>query len=126
MQVQEDIIKTLKLYNPVHLLSSFDRPNIFFDVRPVDSHKDVGVEIAKELLGGRTEHGVPSTICYVLKRVTADSIATTLQSHGRLRCIFSSSGSQNAELTNLCFPPNYHRLPHQVLEPIAGANIVGL
>lgn len=80
-QVQEDIVKSLQLRNPLCLVSSFDRPNIHFSVRLLKDADDPVPLIAKALDAGRGEP--PCAIIYTLKRESADLIAASLQCFGK-------------------------------------------
>ena len=70
-QVQQDIVSNLGLKNPTVLISSFNRPNIFLDVRPKrDSVRQV-VECIRR-------HWDESGIIYCFSRKQVDSLTQTL------------------------------------------------
>lgn len=70
-QVQQDIVSNLELKNPTVLISSFNRPNIFLDVRPKrDSVRQV-VECIRR-------HWDESGIIYCFSRKQVDSLTQTL------------------------------------------------
>lgn len=70
-QIQQDIVSNLGLKNPTVLISSFNRPNIFLDVRPKrDSVRQV-VECIRR-------HWDESGIIYCFSRKQVDSLTQTL------------------------------------------------
>lgn len=74
-QVQEDIVRNLKLKKPAVLVSSFNRANIFLDVQP---RTDGLLQIVEFL----QEHKEQSGIIYCLSRKEVDSITQELQERG--------------------------------------------
>ncbi len=74
-QVQEDIVRNLKLKKPAVLVSSFNRSNIFLNVQP---RTDGLGQIVKFL----QEHKEQSGIIYCLSRKEVDSITQELQERG--------------------------------------------
>lgn len=84
MQVQEDIRTTLKLQDPVKLISSFDRPNIHFAVRALHEDSNTIQLIADDLEEQKTENEYPCAIIYARKKEMVDTIARTLSSDGEL------------------------------------------
>lgn len=74
-QVQEDIVRNLKLKKPAVLVSSFNRANIFLDVQP---RTDGLLQIVDFL----QEHKEQSGIIYCLSRKEVDSITQELQERG--------------------------------------------
>jgi len=75
-KVQQDILKTLKLVNPEVFISSFNRPNLYYEVRP--KYKDVN----KELLKFVRENEGKSGIVYCLSRKKTEELAEFLQVNG--------------------------------------------
>lgn len=80
MQVQDDIVASLRLRNPLRLVSSFDRPNIDFSVRFLKTLESPLPIIAKELTRDGAE--APCAIVYTLKRESADETAFRLRNMG--------------------------------------------
>lgn len=74
-QVQEDIVRNLKLKKPAVLVSSFNRSNIFLNVQP---RTDGLLQIVEFL----QEHKEQSGIVYCLSRKEVDSITQELQARG--------------------------------------------
>lgn len=74
-QVQEDIVRNLKLKKPAVLVSSFNRSNIFLDVQPRTDGLGQIVEFLQE-------HKEQSGIIYCLSRKEVDSITQELQERG--------------------------------------------
>lgn len=74
-QVQEDIVRNLKLKKPAVLVSSFNRANIFLNVQP----RTDGLEQIVEFL---QDHKEQSGIVYCLSRKEVDSITQELQERG--------------------------------------------
>jgi ATP-dependent DNA helicase RecQ len=74
-QVQEDIVRNLKLKKPAVLVSSFNRSNIFLNVQP---RTDGLLQIVDFL----QEHKEQSGIIYCLSRKEVDSITQELQERG--------------------------------------------
>lgn len=74
-QVQEDIVRNLKLKKPAVLVSSFNRSNIFLNVQP---RTDGLLQIVDFL----QEHKEQSGIIYCLSRKEVDSITKELQERG--------------------------------------------
>lgn len=87
MQVQEDIIASLKMRSPLRLVSSFDRPNIHYLVEPLKEAEEPVSKIAKQLLLDSWEDRLPCAIIYALKRESADEIALRLQTLGALHVL---------------------------------------
>lgn len=76
-KVQQDIIKNLRLKEPKIFISSFNRPNLYYEVRP-KYKKDV----KKELLKFIRENEGKSGIIYCLSRKTTEEIAEFLVVNG--------------------------------------------
>ncbi|GJN22467.1 hypothetical protein PR202_gb10029 [Eleusine coracana subsp. coracana] len=77
-KVQKDVISSLCLQNPVILRASFNRPNIFYEVRYKDLLNDVYSDIANLLKSS----GNVCSIIYCLERATCDDLSTHLSQKG--------------------------------------------
>ncbi|KAF3338771.1 ATP-dependent DNA helicase Q-like 3 [Carex littledalei] len=77
-KVQNDVIKSLCLHNPVLLKSSFNRPNIFYEVRYKDLLEDTYSDITNLLKSS----GDICSIVYCLERSTCDDLTSFCQSRG--------------------------------------------
>lgn len=75
-KVQQDILKTLKLINPEVFISSFNRPNLYYEVRP--KYKDVNKELLKFVKANEGKSG----IVYCLSRKKTEELAEFLQVNG--------------------------------------------
>ena len=75
-EVQKDILRILKLKNPVQIVTGFDRPNLYFDVLHPENGKD------KELLRLLSARKRKSGIIYCATRKKVESVCELLQSHG--------------------------------------------
>ncbi|MEK7103604.1 MAG: ATP-dependent DNA helicase RecQ, partial [Patescibacteria group bacterium] len=74
-KVKEDIISQLHLPSPKVFLSSFDRPNLFINVRPKQ-------QAAKEILSLLEKHKGESVIIYCLSRKETETLASSLKKEG--------------------------------------------
>lgn len=72
-KVQHDIQKNLGIVNAEVFKSSFNRPNLYYEVRP--KTKDVDKEIIKYIQANRSKSG----IVYCLSRKKVEELATLLQ-----------------------------------------------
>ncbi len=77
-KVQQDIVKTLQLDLPNIFVSSFDRPNLYYEVRPKGNKATTDKAIVQFIKG----HTGKSGIIYVLSRKTAEEIAQLLNVNG--------------------------------------------
>ncbi|WP_111708420.1 RecQ family ATP-dependent DNA helicase [Lutibacter citreus] len=75
-KVQEDILKTLGMTNANTFKASFNRPNLFYDVRP--KTKDVNSDIIRFI----RLHLNKSGIIYCLSRKKVEEVAQVLQVNG--------------------------------------------
>lgn len=75
-KVQHDILKNLNILDAAIFMSSFDRPNLYYEVRP--KTKDVIKDIIKYI---RMNSG-KSGIVYCLSRKKVEELAETLQVNG--------------------------------------------
>jgi ATP-dependent DNA helicase RecQ len=75
-KVQDDIIKTLGLTNPKTFKASFNRANLFYEVRP--KTKNIESDIIKFI----RQHQNKSGIIYCLSRKKVEEIAQVLQVNG--------------------------------------------
>ena len=75
-KVQEDILKTLGISDAKTFKASFNRPNLFYEVRPktIDVDKDI-IRFVKQRIG-------KSGIIYCLSRKKVEEIAQVLQVNG--------------------------------------------
>ncbi len=76
LKVQEDILKNLGIEDAEVYKSSFDRPNLYYEVRPKTA--DVNKDIIKYI---KTQPG-KSGIVYCLSRKKVEEVAETLQVNG--------------------------------------------
>ena len=74
-KVQQDIQKNLKLENAKLYLDSFNRENLFYDIRPK-------INVEKEIIKFIKQHTGKSGIIYCLSRKKVEEIAETLQVNG--------------------------------------------
>ncbi|MCS6990462.1 MAG: DNA helicase RecQ [Chitinophagales bacterium] len=77
-KVQSDIIKNLGMINPTVLIASFNRPNLYYEVRP-KVKRDLAL---KEIVRFIKNHPGSSGIIYVLSRKTTEEIAEYLTVNG--------------------------------------------
>ncbi len=75
-KVQHDIQKNLNMMNAELYISSFNRPNLYYEVRP--KNKDVNREIIKYIKNNMGKSG----IIYCLSRKKVEEFAETLQVNG--------------------------------------------
>ncbi|KAF8730201.1 hypothetical protein HU200_017176 [Digitaria exilis] len=77
-KVQKDVIASLCLQNPVILRASFNRPNIFYEVRYKDILDDVYSDISNLLRSS----GNVCSIIYCLERAACDDLSMHLSQQG--------------------------------------------
>ena len=75
-KVEEDILKTLRMTDANTFKASFNRPNLFYDVRP--KTKDVQKDIIRFVKGYPSKSG----IIYCLSRKKVEEVAQVLQVNG--------------------------------------------
>lgn len=77
-KVQVDIVKSLEMVNPEIFISSFNRPNLYYEVRP-KINKDQAVRQIVQIIKG---HPGESGIIYVQARKTTEDLAQILSING--------------------------------------------
>lgn len=77
-KVQSDIVKNLELVNPEIFISSFNRPNLNYEIRP-KRKKD---QVIKEIVKFIHQHKGKSGIIYTLNRKTTEELADMLVANG--------------------------------------------
>lgn len=77
-KVQVDIVKSLDMRNERKFISSFNRPNLYYEVRP-KNNKD---QTFKEILQILRKEGNPPAIIYVQARKTTEELAEQLKING--------------------------------------------
>lgn len=77
IKVQEDIIKNLKMKNPQIFKASFNRPNLYYEVRPktIDVNREI-IRFIKQSQEGK------SGIIYCLSRKNSEDLASDLRENG--------------------------------------------
>ena len=75
-KVQEDILKTLGMSDATTYKASFNRPNLFYEVRPKTN------EVEKDIIRFIKQHNGKSGIVYCLSRKKVEEIAQVLQVNG--------------------------------------------
>ena len=77
-KVQSDIVRTLDLREPNIFISSFNRSNLFYEIRPKKSPQDA----IKNMVQFIKQRSGKSGIIYVINRKTADDLAQVLKVNG--------------------------------------------
>src|SRR5690606_2351610 len=77
-KVQIDIVKSLGMQNERQFVSSFNRPNLYYEVRPKLNKEHTFKEILQILRSA----GSPSAIIYVQARKTTEELAQQLRLNG--------------------------------------------
>lgn len=77
-KVQSDIVKNLGLKKPEIFISSFNRPNLYYEIRP-KKNKDHAI---REIVKFIQQRGTQSGIIYSLNRKTTEEIAGMLRANG--------------------------------------------
>ncbi|MBL7682013.1 MAG: DNA helicase RecQ [Flavipsychrobacter sp.] len=77
-KVQDDIVKNLALRDPSIFISSFNRPNLYYEIMPKGKKESVLKSMVKFIHGMKGKSG----IIYTLNRKTTEELAQTLQANG--------------------------------------------
>ena len=77
-KVQSDIVKNLELKEPEIFISSFNRPNLYYEMRPKRKKEQTIKEIVKFI----HQHKGKSGIIYTLNRKTTEELADMLVANG--------------------------------------------
>lgn len=77
-KVQSDIIKNLDLREPNIFISSFNRPNLYYEVRPKIKKDQTIKEIVRFIVSNKGKSG----IIYTLNRKTTEELADMLMANG--------------------------------------------
>jgi ATP-dependent DNA helicase RecQ len=77
-KVQNDIVKTLLLRKPSVFISSFNRPNLYYEIRPKKSPQLA----IKNMVQFIKQRPGKSGIVYVINRKTADELSQVLRANG--------------------------------------------
>ncbi len=77
-KVQSDIIKNLALRDPAIFISSFNRPNLYYEVQPKEKKDTTIRNIVKFILGHKGKSG----IIYTLNRKTTEELSDMLVANG--------------------------------------------
>ncbi len=90
MQVQDDIMKQLRVPSAVKLVSSFNRPNIHYSVKVVTEAQSEPlphiVALLKEGRRAEPDGAWPCSIIYALKKESTEEIAAGLTHKGNCPC----------------------------------------
>ncbi|XVF59862.1 hypothetical protein PTKIN_Ptkin07bG0309800 [Pterospermum kingtungense] len=89
-KVQKDVIDSLNLQNPLVLKSSFNRPNIYYEVRYKDLLDDAYADLCNVLKSA----GDVCAIVYCLERTTCDDLSSHLLRNG-ISCAAYHAGLNN-------------------------------
>ncbi|KAL0798491.1 hypothetical protein Bca101_053666 [Brassica carinata] len=96
-KVQKDVIESLSLRNPLVLKSSFNRPNIFYEVR----YKDLVDNAYTDLCNLLKSCGKICAIIYCLERTTCDDLSLHLSSTGISSAAYHAGLNSNLRSTVL-------------------------
>ena len=77
-KVQSDIVKNLDLHNPNIFISSFNRPNLHYEILPKIKKAQTDESIVRFIKGMKTKSG----IIYTLNRKTTEELADILMANG--------------------------------------------
>ncbi|MDA9952677.1 DNA helicase RecQ [Chitinophagales bacterium] len=77
-KVQTDIIKTMKMEDPVIFIDSFNRENLYYEIRPKKNEEAT----LKNMVGFIRSKESKSGIIYTINRKTTEKIANLLQVNG--------------------------------------------
>jgi len=77
-KVQDDIVKNLALQEPNVFVSSFNRPNLYYEIVPKGKKEQVLKHMVKYIHSMKGKSG----IIYTLNRKTTEELAQTLQANG--------------------------------------------
>ncbi|NOT92070.1 DNA helicase RecQ [Ferruginibacter sp.] len=77
-KVQSDIVKNLGLRNPKIFISSFNRPNLYYEVQPKVNLDQTNKSIVRFI----QQHKGKSGIIYTLNRKTTEELASMLMANG--------------------------------------------
>jgi len=77
-KVQDDIVKNLELNNPNIFISSFNRPNLYYEIVPKGKKETVLKHMVKFIHQMKGKSG----IIYTLNRKTTEELASTLMANG--------------------------------------------
>ncbi|CAN1226254.1 ATP-dependent DNA helicase Q-like 3 [Linum perenne] len=89
-KVQKDVIESLCLRSPLVLKCSFNRPNIYYEVR----YKDLLENVYSDLSSLLKSSGDVCAIVYCLERAACDNLAAHLSKHG-ISCAAYHAGLNN-------------------------------
>nr|GEV11094.1 ATP-dependent DNA helicase Q-like 3 isoform X1 [Tanacetum cinerariifolium] len=95
-KVQADVIESLNMENPLVLKSSFNRPNIYYEVRFKDLLADPYVDLTDLI----KSCGDVCGIVYCLERATCDDLASHLSQNG-ISCTAYHAGLDNKLRTSV-------------------------
>ncbi|KAJ0928874.1 putative DNA helicase [Helianthus annuus] len=95
-KVQVDVIESLNMENPLVLKSSFNRPNIYYEVRFKDLLTDPYVDLTDLI----KSCGDVCGIVYCLERTTCDDLASHLSKNG-ISCAAYHAGLNNKLRTSV-------------------------
>lgn len=77
-KVQSDIVKNLELRDPNIFISSFNRPNLYYEIQPKIKKEDTLKHIAKFIVQNKGKSG----IIYTTNRKTTEELAAMLVANG--------------------------------------------
>ncbi|KAF3948962.1 hypothetical protein CMV_025101 [Castanea mollissima] len=95
-KVQQDVMESLCLQNPLVLKSSFNRPNIYYEVRYKDLLGDAYADLSDLL----KSYGDVCGIVYCLERTTCDDLSAHLSKSG-ISCAAYHAGLNNKVRTSV-------------------------
>ncbi|XP_054821548.1 ATP-dependent DNA helicase Q-like 3 [Prosopis cineraria] len=95
-KVQRDVVKSLNMQNPLILKSSFNRPNIYYEVRYKDLLEDAYTDMSNML----KSKGDVCAIVYCLERSTCNDLAAHLSQNG-ISCAAYHAGLNNKLRTSV-------------------------
>ncbi|XP_040861348.1 ATP-dependent DNA helicase Q-like 3 isoform X4 [Glycine max] len=95
-KVQKDVVESLQMQNPLMLKSSFNRPNIYYEVRYKDLLDDAYADLSNTL----KSLGDVCAIVYCLERSMCDDLSTNLSQNG-ISCAAYHAGLNNKMRTSV-------------------------
>ncbi|KAF7826911.1 ATP-dependent DNA helicase Q-like 3 isoform X1 [Senna tora] len=95
-KVQKDVVKSLDMQNPLILKSSFNRPNIYYEVRYKDLLDDAYADLSNML----KSKGDVCAIVYCLERSMCDDLSAHLSQNG-ISCAAYHAGLNNKLRTSV-------------------------